>query len=99
MPATPTPAPFGDLLSVRQATVVNAICQGKASKQIAQELDMRESTVKVHLHSIMKKLKVQNRRELAVLASRFVSGDSPVGPSTKQPDLEARAPRHLQHAR
>ncbi len=37
---------------------------GKANKIIAYELALRESTVKVHIRNIMKKLKVHNRTEV-----------------------------------
>jgi DNA-binding NarL/FixJ family response regulator len=43
--------------------------QGKANKQIAYELNMREGTVKVHIRNIMRKLKAKNRTEVAILAS------------------------------
>jgi DNA-binding CsgD family transcriptional regulator len=45
-----------DIFTARQATVVKALCQGKANKIITCELKMKESTVKVHVRNIMKKL-------------------------------------------
>ncbi len=59
------------LLTARQAAVVEALRRGKANKTIAYELDMRESTVKVHVRNIMKKLNAKNRTEVAYLASKF----------------------------
>ena len=56
---------FNGLLTERQAAVVDALCQGKANKIIAFELNMRESTVKVHVRNIMKKLNASNRTEVA----------------------------------
>ncbi|MGZ9174567.1 MAG: response regulator transcription factor, partial [Candidatus Binatia bacterium] len=47
-----------------------AVRQGKANKVIAHELNISESTVKVHLHNIMKKLRVKNRTEVAVKARK-----------------------------
>jgi DNA-binding NarL/FixJ family response regulator len=61
-------APSGGL-TARQAAVVDALRLGKANKQIAYELNMREGTVKVHVRNIMKKLNARNRTEVAVLAS------------------------------
>ena len=49
-----------ELFTARQAAVVEALRRGKANKIIAYELNMRESTVKVHVRSIMKKLKAKN---------------------------------------
>lgn len=61
------------LLTARQAAVVEALRRGKANKTIAYELDMRESTVKVHVRNIMKKLNAKNRTEVAYLASMVSS--------------------------
>lgn len=57
------------MFTARQAAVVDAVRQGKANKRIAYELNMRESTVKVHIRNIMKKLKAKNRTEVAFLTS------------------------------
>jgi DNA-binding NarL/FixJ family response regulator len=59
------------LFTARQAAVVEALRQGKPNKQIAYELNMRESTVKLHVRNIMRKLKVKNRTEAAVLTNRL----------------------------
>jgi DNA-binding NarL/FixJ family response regulator len=56
-------------LTNREAAVLACLRRGKANKQIAHELDMSEGTVKVHIRNLMKKLKVHNRTEAAVLAS------------------------------
>jgi len=53
------------LFTARQAAVVDALRQGKSNKIIAYELNMRESTVKVHVRNIMKKLNARNRTEVA----------------------------------
>ena len=63
------------LFTARQAAVVEALRRGKANKIIAYELKMRESTVKVHVRNIMKKLHATNRTEVAYLASRLLSGE------------------------
>lgn len=60
-----------EILTERQMMVVEALCQGMANKQIAYELGMSEHTVKVHLRHIMRKLKVRNRTEVAVLTKDF----------------------------
>jgi DNA-binding NarL/FixJ family response regulator len=59
----------GALFTTRQAAIVQAICRGKPNKTIAYDLNMCESTVKVHMRNIMKKLKAKNRTEVAVIAS------------------------------
>ena len=55
----------GRACSPRQAEVVEALRRGKANKIIAYELNLRESTVKVHIRNIMRKLKATNRTEVA----------------------------------
>jgi DNA-binding NarL/FixJ family response regulator len=52
----------------RQIAVLNHLRQGKANKIIAHELQMSESTVKVHVRNIMKKMKATNRTEVAFRA-------------------------------
>ena len=52
------------IFTSRQAEVVEALRRGKANKIIAYELKMQESTVKVHVRNIMRKLKATNRTEV-----------------------------------
>lgn len=59
------------MFTARQAAVVEAIRKGKPNKTIAYELNLRESTVKVHIRNIMKKLKARNRTEVAYIASNL----------------------------
>src|SRR5262249_21210966 len=54
-------------LSPRQLDVLRLLHEGKQNKNIAFELGMRESTVKVHVRNLMKKCKVRNRTQLALL--------------------------------
>ena len=59
----------------RQSAVANALWRGKSNKVIAFELSMSESTVKVHIRNIMKKLNATNRTEAAFkLATVFSRG-------------------------
>jgi DNA-binding NarL/FixJ family response regulator len=57
--------PLASMFTSRQAEVVEALRRGKANKVIAYELNLRESTVKVHIRNIMKKVKATNRTEVA----------------------------------
>ena len=57
--------PLSGMFTPRQEAVVEALRRGKANKIIAYELNLRESTVKVHIRNIMKKLKATNRTEVA----------------------------------
>ena len=53
-------------LTGREHSVVRAIKEGKSNKVIAYELNMCESTVKVHVRNVMKKLKAKNRTDVAM---------------------------------
>ena len=55
------------IFTERQTAVIEAIRLGKPNKIIAYELSMCESTVKVHIRAIMKKLKASNRTQVAYL--------------------------------
>ncbi|UVD60637.1 response regulator transcription factor (plasmid) [Rhizobium sp. Pop5] len=59
-----TAHPMAGIFTDRQAEVVAALRRGKANKIIAYELNLRESTVKVHVRNIMKKVKATNRTEV-----------------------------------
>lgn len=49
----------------REIEVAEALRRGKANKIIAYEMNLCESTVKVHIRNIMKKLNATNRTEVA----------------------------------
>ena len=56
------------MVTPRELAVIRAIRNGKSNKVIAYELGMCESTVKVHVRRIMKKLNAKNRTD-AVMKS------------------------------
>ena len=55
----------------RELAVVRAIQQGKSNKVIAYDMNVCESTVKVHVRNIMKKLKAKNRTDVAMLSAHY----------------------------
>ena len=57
-----------DTMTARELAVIRAIQQGEPNKLIAYHLNMCESTVKVHVRNVMKKLKAKNRTEVAIKA-------------------------------
>ncbi len=67
------------MFTLRQAEVVQALRKGKANKIIAYELNLRESTVKVHIRNIMKKLKATNRTEVAYKLNDLLKNESKWG--------------------
>jgi DNA-binding NarL/FixJ family response regulator len=65
--ALPSQPAVPDNFSPRQKAVLRRLWMGKSNKAIAYELSMCESTVKVHIRHIMKKLNVTNRTQVVVL--------------------------------
>lgn len=60
---------FSELTS-RQRDIFNLIAtRGISNKQIARELGISESTVKIHVSAVMRNLCVRNRTQLALMRS------------------------------
>ena len=57
-------------LTPRECEVLNLLREGKPNKIIAATLELKETTVKIHVRHIMKKLKATNRTEAALMAER-----------------------------
>jgi two-component system, NarL family, nitrate/nitrite response regulator NarL len=55
-------------LTERETAILKCLAVGKSNKLIARELDIMESTVKVHIRNLLKKLKFRSRVEAAVWA-------------------------------
>ena len=70
-------APLIEGFTQRQAQILDCLRRGMANKLIAYELNMCESTVKVHIRNIMKKLKATNRTQVVYLTNGFFEGGSP----------------------
>jgi len=68
--------PAVDGLTSRQYEVFKQLKEGKSNKLIAYELGVQESTVKVHVRGIMKKLHATNRTHAVFLASKLYSSES-----------------------
>jgi DNA-binding NarL/FixJ family response regulator len=63
-------------MTARELSVVRAIQQGKPNKVIAYELNMCESTVKVHVRHIMKKLGAKNRTAVAIKSNELLGASN-----------------------
>ena len=55
-------------LTVRERQIALLVCDGLSNKQLGEQLNLTEGTVKVHLHKIYRKLGVRNRAALSALA-------------------------------
>jgi NarL family two-component system response regulator LiaR len=55
-------------LTPRELDVMKCIAQGMANKQIAQSLSISTTTVRSHVSSMIRKLNIENRTQLAIFA-------------------------------
>ena len=80
MYATAQPAPVSDIdkLTPREKDILACLALGESNKCIARKLDVAESTVKIHVQNVLKKLKLSSRVQAAVYAveQRLAGGAS-----------------------
>ena len=60
-------------LTRRERELIELVRQGLRNRDIAAELGVTEGTVKVYLHAIFDKFRVENRTELALRAAELIS--------------------------
>lgn len=70
-------------LSEREAEILRCLVTGDSNKLIARKLDIAEATVKVHLKSILKKMRASNRTQAAIWALRGSTAED--GPTRTPP--------------
>ncbi|MCE3248448.1 MAG: two component transcriptional regulator, LuxR family [Geminicoccaceae bacterium] len=70
-------APLIDGFTQRQGQILDCLRRGMANKLIAYELNMCESTVKVHIRNIMKKLHATNRTQVVYLTNGLFETGGP----------------------
>jgi two-component system nitrate/nitrite response regulator NarL len=70
-PAPPEPPPSDPIhsLSPREREILRLIARGDSNKHIARALDIAETTVKIHVQHILRKLELSNRVHAAVYAT------------------------------
>ncbi len=68
-PATPAVPDGAVPLSPREEEVLREIARGASNKEIARTLDIAETTVKIHVQHILRKLGLSSRVQAAVYAS------------------------------
>ncbi len=64
------PAPDSHGLTPREVQILKRLALGQSNKLIAEELRLKEVTVKFHVTNIMNKLGVSNRTQAALLATK-----------------------------
>lgn len=69
LPGTPPPATgTATRLSPRERDILREIARGASNKEIARNLDIAETTVKIHVQHILRKLNLTSRVQVAVFA-------------------------------
>ena len=58
-------------LTYRQSQVLDLIAQGKSNKQIAFDMGVSESTVKLHINALLRSLHVSNRTQAVITAQKM----------------------------
>ena len=58
-------------LTTRQSQVLDLIAQGKSNKQIAYDMGVSESTVKLHINALLRSLHVTNRTQAVITAQKL----------------------------
>jgi DNA-binding NarL/FixJ family response regulator len=69
--ALPLSGSIVDTLTPKETEILRRLKDGKPNKIIAYELDICESTVKVHMRQIMRKLSATNRTQAALIARQM----------------------------
>ena len=67
-PAEASPAP-GETLSPREREILRLVARGASNKEIGRELGIAETTVKIHVQHLLRKLELTSRVQAAVYAS------------------------------
>lgn len=67
--SAPPPGPLSRL-SPRERDILREIARGSSNKEIARRLDIAETTVKIHVQHILRKLHLTSRVQAAVFAAR-----------------------------
>lgn len=62
---------IANILTPREIEVVGMVAKGFSNREIGSHLCIAEGTVKIHLHNIYEKLKINRRAELVRLAEEY----------------------------
>lgn len=77
----PAPAPAqavaADSLTTREGDIMRELARGASNKEIARTLMLAESTVKIHVRNILRKLNLTSRVQVAIYAVGHGTPDAP----------------------
>jgi two-component system nitrate/nitrite response regulator NarL len=78
-------------LSARQQSILGCLIQGDSNKAIARKMAITEATVKVHVKTILRKIRVHNRTQAAIWAMNtgpFISAEDDASPALEKLPVE-----------
>lgn len=70
LPTVLPQAPVWDALTEREGQTLALLTSGLSNKQIARELGIAETTVKIHVQHLLRKLELDSRVQAAVLVTQ-----------------------------
>ena len=88
MPKRRTPSDaraIAEKLSNRESEILHCLVDGSSNKAIARRLEITESTVKVHMKSLLRKINAANRTQAAIWGMEAGFGD-PIVPEATPAD-------------
>ena len=87
-------------LSARELEILNFVVAGDSNKVIARTCHLAESTVKIHLKTILRKIRVRNRTQAAIWAIRNSGSEAAQPPSVtiggEPPKISRMVADHLE---
>jgi two-component system, NarL family, nitrate/nitrite response regulator NarL len=84
-------------LTVRERCILNCLIEGDSNKVIARKNDIAETTVKVHVKAILRKVRVHNRTQAAIWAMSNGSSISAMDSGSSAPAKAAAHPPLTSH--
>ena len=82
---------YAPRLSARQQAILGCLIQGDSNKTIARKMAITEGTVKVHVKTILRKIRVHNRTQAAIWAMNtgpFISAKDDASPPLESLPVE-----------
>ena len=81
-------------LSAREGSILRGLVDGAPNKVIAQNLQITEATVKVHVKAILRKIRVKNRTQAAIWGAKHLPfSEGPTTDHESSPRIQLREPR------
>ena len=67
------PMEFPYRLSPRQKEVLGLLMEGKSNADMAEILNLKEGSIKTHVHAILRRMRVTSRAQAVAVATKYNS--------------------------